>query len=105
MSLLEDDYRPCQSCGTLTDSGVCSPECADTLTAAEHAKRIPLGCFRCDVCDTISAVYAYPTTCRECHSTVCRACAVGEVDEDDTGAHAPSCRYCATDSCYSAGQE
>lgn len=26
-----EDYRPCRNCGTLTDSGVCSAECAHDL--------------------------------------------------------------------------
>ena len=26
-----EDYGPCQHCGTLTDSGVCSSDCADAL--------------------------------------------------------------------------
>ncbi len=28
---LPEDYKPCRHCGQLTDSGVCSSECADAL--------------------------------------------------------------------------
>ena len=34
-----DEYRPCRNCGQLTDSGVCSPECAielDRKSAVTH---------------------------------------------------------------------
>lgn len=37
-------YRPCQNCGSLTDSGVCSDECASDLAAARMFKeRLALG--------------------------------------------------------------
>jgi hypothetical protein len=54
---------------------------------------IPLGCFKCDHCDSVSEVYAYSICCTECHDHVCEDCIVGERNDDDTGSHG-LCRRC-----------
>lgn len=40
---LSEDYGPCQHCGTMTDSGVCSSDCADALDDL----RSPQPCATC----------------------------------------------------------
>lgn len=45
---LPEDYKPCLSCGTPTDSGVCSEACIERLERLETARRLAEG--RCPNC-------------------------------------------------------
>ncbi len=49
---MDEDYRPCRACGTLTDSVVCSQQCADDLDeidrhAIEHERAAAGLCTNC----------------------------------------------------------
>jgi hypothetical protein len=61
---MDEDYRPCRACGALTDSIVCSEDCADELRRArddaKHAEREAAGL--CPYCGEIPC-----PTCQHCH--------------------------------------
>ncbi len=64
---LPEDYKPCRHCGQLTDSGVCSSECARALDVAKGHK-----CWMCDE----------PCGCDEMNAD-CEACALCQSVSDD----------------------
>jgi len=80
-----------------------NPNHGDPQFAQPDPDAIPLGCYKCAGCNSISAVYAHPITCCDCADEFCPHCIIAATVQDDDGKSTGICRGCFAP-CDNCGQ-